>query len=365
VAALISRELENAPADPPGQQPREDPTTSFESAQPPSIGKSDLSAVFNRRSPATGPHCVDDVQRLSGGFSKETVRARVSDATGISTDVVVRKVMPGRRADGLRPEYDIVSFLAASAVPVPRPLWFDESALGGPAFATTAVPGRTIGNVWGWTEPPSLDVIRDLGRAMGVLHALDPSGLGNAPLPPLQSHRDHLAAIDERADVLAGLWDDDDPYRPVFQRVLDWLRVNAPADCTEQVLVHGDFALHNVLVADNRLTGLLDWERSHLGNPSEDLAYLKPSIDQAGAWDDFVEAYRRAGGPPVIVGDLAYFTVWQDLWRAVSSYRIRAKFLSTPTHLSDAISGLLMSPRFLTRAAHGMTTVQKTCENVP
>jgi aminoglycoside phosphotransferase (APT) family kinase protein len=189
---------------------------------------------------------------------------------------------------------------------------------------------------------------------MGTLHSLDPGGLAGAPLPPLSSQDDHLAAIDEREEVLRTIWRTDDAYRPVFARVLDWLRRNAPQDGAAGVLIHGDFALHNALVADDRLTGLLDWERSHIGNPSEDLAYLKPSIDQAGAWDDFVEEYRKAGGPPVVTRDLAYFTVWQDLWRGVSSYRIRAKFVAEPTQLSDAIAGLLMSPRFLARAARGL-----------
>jgi aminoglycoside phosphotransferase (APT) family kinase protein len=343
LAALVTRELGDVPT---GQAP----PTSFESAQPPSVSADDLLAAFTRHAPEMRPRSIEDVCRLSGGFSKETLQARLT-CKGTSTDVVIRKVAPGRRADGLRPEYDVVSFVAGSAVPVPRPLWFDDGGLGGPAFATTALAGRTVGDVWGWTQRPSLAVVRALARAMGTLHSLDPAGLASAPLPPLRSHDEHLAGIAERAEVLAGIWRADDAYRPVFERVLDWLRDNAPADCADHVLVHGDFALSNALVADDQLTGLLDWERSHLGNPCEDLAYVKPSIEQAGAWDEFVAEYRHAGGPPVATEDLAYFTVWQDLWRGVSCYRLRAKFLADPTQLSDATSGLLMGPRFLARAA--------------
>ncbi|PWI06190.1 phosphotransferase family protein [Streptomyces sp. NWU339] len=353
LTALVAQELGEVHTDDSGH-PQEDPTTSFESAQPPSVSEADLLTAFRRHAPHTRPRAVQDVRRLSGGFSKETARARVIDEEGNGTDVVIRKIAPGRRADGLRPEYDVVSFVAGSGIPVPHPLWFDEDGLGSPAFATTALPGRTVGNVWGWTQSPSLRLVRDLARAMGTLHSLDPGGLADAPLPPLSSQDDHLAAIDEREEVLQTIWLTGDAYRPVFARVLDWLRKNAPQDGAARVLIHGDFALHNALVADDRLTGLLDWERSHIGNPSEDLAYLKPSIDQADAWDDFVEEYRKAGGPPVNTRDLAYFTVWQDLWRGVSSYRIRAKFVAEPTQLSDAIAGLLMSPRFLARAARGL-----------
>ncbi|WP_054370951.1 phosphotransferase family protein [Rhodococcus rhodochrous] len=362
--ALIECELGAAPEDD-AERLREDLTTSFESAQPPSVTASDLEAVFDHHVTDVRPHEVTELRRLSGGFSKETLRAHVTDTTGIRQDIVIRKVSPGRRADGLRPEYDVVSFVASSNVPVPKPLWYDENALGGPAFATTAVSGRTMGSVWGWTESPSLEVVRDLARAMGALHSLDLSDLGNTPLPPLRTRSDHLAAIDERAGVLAEIWNTDDAYRPVFEHVLRWLRTNTPADCTAPVLVHGDFALHNVMVSNHRISALLDWERAHIGNPSEDLAYLKPSIDQAGAWDEFVDEYRTAGGPPVNSEDLVYFTVWQDLWRAVSAYRMRSKFLTEPTQLTDAISGLLMSPRFLSRAAAQVAKLSDEESTVP
>jgi len=58
--------------------------------------------------------------------------------------------------------------------------------------------------------------------------------------------------------------------------------------------------------------------------PAEDLAHLKPTLDQIGVWERFLECYQEAGGPPLVTHDLEYFIVWQDAWRAVSSFRIRA-----------------------------------------
>jgi len=332
----------------------ENASTTFESAAPPSLTEAEIVDVFREEVPDMGVTLVTGLRRISGGFSKETIRAVVVDESGAATDIVIRKVAPGRRADGLRPEYDVVSLVAASEVPVPQPLWFREDCWGTPAFAATGIPGSTLGNVWGWTEEPEPSVVRDLGHAMGALHAQDPSRLTSVPLPPLSTHNDHVAAIAERTRVLESIWSEDDAFRPVFERVLAWLRENAPADASTQVLVHGDFGLHNALFHGGRLSGLLDWERAHIGNPAEDLAYLKPTLDQIGAWGRFLEGYREAGGPPVVTHDLDYFTVWQDMWRAVSSFRIRAKFLAAPAQLSDAVSGLLMTPRFLGRAAHAV-----------
>lgn len=329
-----------------------DDSASFESASPPSLTEADVIASFRRGAPGHRADAVKDLRRISGGFSKETIRATVIDESHHETDVVIRKVSPGRRSDGLRPEYDIVALVASAGIPAPRPIWYLEDCLGTPAFAATGLPGGLLGNVWGWTEHPADVAVHDLGVAMGRLHSLDATSVENAPLPPLRTRQDHLDAVDERRDVVEAIWArGDDSFRPVFTLVLDWLREHVPEDSEAQVLVHGDFGLHNVLFSDGRLSGLLDWERTHLGNPAEDLAYLKPSLDQVGGWENFLSGYLEAGGPPPSTRDVDYFTVWQDLWRAVSSYRVRDKFLANPSQLADAVSGLLLTPRFLARAA--------------
>ncbi|HBY95564.1 MAG TPA: phosphotransferase family protein, partial [Chloroflexi bacterium] len=38
-------------------------------------------------------------------------------------------------------------------------------------------------------------------------------------------------------------------------------------------LIHGDFRVGNLLVTPDRLTGVLDWEFTHVGDPLEDLAW--------------------------------------------------------------------------------------------
>lgn len=356
VGSLLQVELGEigAGSDAQGEQ---DTSTDYESAQPPSLTEAEVLDAFRREAPDLHAASVTGLCRISGGFSKETIRAQILDESGAETDVVIRKVAAGRRADGLRPEFDVLSFVANSAVPVPHPLWFRADCAGTPAFAATGIAGALLGNVWGWTEQPAPFAVPDLGHAMGTLHSLSHSRLTSMPLPPLSTHQDHMAAIAERTAVVETVWNTDDAFRPVFERVLAWLRANAPADTSTEVLVHGDFGLHNALFDDGRLSGMLDWERAHLGNPAEDLAYLKPALDQIGAWDAFLDGYHVAGGPPVVTRDLAYFTVWQDLWRAVSAYRVRAKFLADPVQLPDAVSGLLMTPRFLGRAAHGVASL--------
>ncbi len=62
-------------------------------------------------------------------------------------------------------------------------------------------------------------------------------------------------------------------------------------------LLQGDVGLHNMLVVDDRLTALVDWEAATIGPPARELAAVWPTATALMPWDDFVYAYREAGGP--------------------------------------------------------------------
>jgi aminoglycoside phosphotransferase (APT) family kinase protein len=58
-----------------------------------------------------------------------------------------------------------------------------------------------------------------------------------------------------------------------------WLKNHVPADSTSPVLVHSDVGFHNILTLDGKITALLDWEFTHLGDPSEDIAYGRQFVE--------------------------------------------------------------------------------------
>ena len=62
-------------------------------------------------------------------------------------------------------------------------------------------------------------------------------------------------------------------------------------------LLQGDVGLHNMLVVGDRFTALVDWEAATIGPPARELAAVWPAATALMAWDDFADAYRRAGGP--------------------------------------------------------------------
>lgn len=65
------------------------------------------------------------------------------------------------------------------------------------------------------------------------------------------------------------------------------------------VLVHSDFNPPNLLVDADRLTGVLDWEFAHAGNPLTDIAnMLRPRPHQPDAFNQaFLAAYQKNAGP--------------------------------------------------------------------
>jgi hypothetical protein len=66
-----------------------------------------------------------------------------------------------------------------------------------------------------------------------------------------------------------------------------------------------------MLVEDDRLTALVDWEVAAIGPPARELAAVWPTATALMPWVDFVSAYREAGGPAEAVEP-----------RAVTYYRL-------------------------------------------
>ncbi|KAL4808797.1 kinase-like domain-containing protein [Aspergillus unguis] len=77
--------------------------------------------------------------------------------------------------------------------------------------------------------------------------------------------------------------------------LFNWLRDNVPHDSRPPVLTHGDFNVHNVLVKDDSVVAMLDWECADFAAPEQDLAYIHPVVSKKMSWDKFLDHYRASG----------------------------------------------------------------------
>ena len=70
-----------------------------------------------------------------------------------------------------------------------------------------------------------------------------------------------------------------------MNNLIEWLPKNIPDD-DETSIVHGDYRLDNMILKNNQVMGILDWELSTLGHPIADFSYHCLSWrNQEAFWD--------------------------------------------------------------------------------
>ena len=102
------------------------------------------------------------------------------------------------------------------------------------------------------------------GEAFARLHTI-----GEAQAPASLPRLSHTAYVDDLEAKLDAL----DNVRPAVRAGLAWLRAN-PVPEAPITLVHADFRNGNMVVDDNGLAAVLDWELAQVTDPMQDLAWM-------------------------------------------------------------------------------------------
>ncbi len=187
----------------------------------------------------------------------------------------------------LRPEYERLAWLDGE-LPVPEVLYFG-------AFDTrqylllSALSGTHADQPGCWADPAQQVAV--LAEGLRLIHALD---FRRCPFArPLDTMLALAQARLEGVLVDADDFDDErDGWSP--QAAFNELLATYPA-VEEQVWVHGDYCPPNVLLADGRISGFIDWGRAGIADPYQDLALAEREIaDNLGA--EWALAFLRAYG---------------------------------------------------------------------
>lgn len=242
-----------------------------------------LRSVMNART-------ISRLRRLSGGASRETWRF---EADG--SDFVLQRVRKGA-IGGLHGEPLVVAAAHAAGVPTPELVvdGSDRTELDLPFMIVRAVEGETIARKIlrddAYSHARSV-LTTQLGTAAAQLHSLDPSTV------PGLIDEDQIDRYQTALDTLG------EPH-PVFEAAFRWLVLNRPS-ATRQVVVHGDYRLGNIMVNEQGLAAILDWELAHLGDPMEDLGWLcvrawrfggAQPVAGLGTYDELFDAYEKESG---------------------------------------------------------------------
>lgn len=269
--------------------------------------------------------------RSTEGFSQETFRFDL-EVTRAGASTIERYVAKREPVAGLlepydlEPEFRVLHALSDDPFPSPPTPWFtrDPQVLDRPFYVMRCLPGEVpIPAPSADGRGPFDDAERaalgpEVARTLAELHAVDwrARGLGFLGDPGPGT----AAAARELARWEARIAASELPADPAITAALLWLRAHVPC-CDEVALVHGDYRLGNFLVergADGaHLTGVLDWEMVHLGDPLEDLAWCMSPLWRAGTeWasamlppDEMAAAYAAASGRVVDPARLRFYDV--------------------------------------------------------
>ncbi|MGW3955048.1 phosphotransferase family protein [Streptomyces sp. NPDC004752] len=334
---------------------------------PPGLDPDRLRGLLDRERPGLvgGPLTG---RLIEGGRSNLTYA--VTD--GRSTWVVRRPPLGHvlATAHDMAREHRVISALYPTRVPVPRPMLRceDPEVLGAPFYVMEFVEGtpyRTAEQLAPLGAARTRNAVLSLVDTLVELHAVDPAEVGLADFGRPEGFLDRqLRRWGKQLDSsrnreLAGI----DELHAALGRALP----NSPVP----TVVHGDYRLDNVLIdADDRITAVLDWEMSTLGDPLTDLGLLvmyslplglpgspvSTTAEAAGhpAPAELIERYAARSGRDVSAVSWYTALAWFKLAVILEGIHYRYTLGQTVGPGFDRIGDLV--PVFID---HGLTTLQE------
>jgi aminoglycoside phosphotransferase (APT) family kinase protein len=272
------------------------------------------------------PAKVHDLQRLTGGANRTTMSFEVGEVGEVG-----EAAEPGGRRRqliiqfgtpiedplaGIAPEITteqqarLMIVAERAGAPAPRVVAILEPADGlGEGYITEHVAGETLG----------VRIVRDdrfvaarrvmarqCGEILAAIHRID---LAEAPFLTRQDAAQHVAAHRRLIDS-AGF------KLPALELAMRWAAENVPRNQRLAVL-HGDFRTGNMIVGEDGIRCVLDWELAQAGDPMQDLGWLciktwrfggAEPVGGFGSREDLFAAYESASGHPV---DPAHVRFWE------------------------------------------------------
>lgn len=227
-----------------------------------------LAAYLGQRGYDSGPLTAGLIE---GGRSNVTYWIR-----GPRADWVLRRPPLGHvlaTAHDMAREYRVISALSGTAVPVPRPVLLceDPTVLGAPFYLMQRVAGtvyRSPSQTGALSRDQRTRLARTLIETLALLHRTDPAAVGLSKFGrpdgflARQVRRWGTQLAASRSRELPGI-----------DQLAARLAATVPPSGAAAI-VHGDYRLDNVLVRDDAVAAVLDWEMSTLGDPLTDLGLL-------------------------------------------------------------------------------------------
>jgi aminoglycoside phosphotransferase (APT) family kinase protein len=295
-----------------------------------------IRADLQRRLPGAADLTLENFVQTAVGWSHETY---VFDARWLENGRMVSRGFclrkdPGvgllRELSSLKEQFRVLKALEPTPAPAPRAYWYepDASILGGPFLVMEKIEGE-VPNPWSkagkqaYAEAAARGTLpRSFVEALAILHNLDWRAAGldflGVPGPGRDFARREIAKWE-------GLARESSPEpQPVLAEIIAWLKANAPA-AQRLAFVHGAYRTGNLMLHEDRVAAILDWELEVIGDPMYDVAYVLSDLNREGTpllsyvvdRELFITEYERLTGLTIDVEACRYYDVLYMMRTAV------------------------------------------------
>jgi aminoglycoside phosphotransferase (APT) family kinase protein len=290
---------------------------------------------------------------LSGGAIQENWALDVSFDSGTlagERKLVLRTDAPSGVAVSLGRAEEFALLRAAEAagvtVPTPHFLCRDPVVLGKDFIVMDRLEGVALGPKVVKDESLGGDreaLVERLGRELARIHSILPPRDDLAFLKSAENPgREAVAAFRGHLDAL------DEPH-PALEWGLTWCAGHTPA-AREITLVHQDFRTGNLMLDENGLTGVLDWEFAAWSDPMADLGWFcakcwrfgRPDLEAGGlgSRESFYRGYREESGREIDADAVAFWEVMAHIrWAVIALQQGARHYSGEETSLELALTG--------------------------
>jgi aminoglycoside phosphotransferase (APT) family kinase protein len=302
-----------------------------------------IASIRARLGDVLGQPPSGEIRRLSGGASRDTYLC----GGGSSGDVVLQ-IEHGGKPTGEPPgqaallEAALDAGVPVAAViahgeedPVLGTAWTVLKSLPGTADPKQILSAATAYEMRSKTLEEAPELLDSIAATLAVVHRMpaDP-----ALAPTVEEPLAQLHALHDRLG---------EPH-PTFELAFRILGSDRPP--SRLTLVHGDFRMGNLMVDRGRVSGVLDWELTHIGDPVEDLGWLcvpawrftRPDLPAAGLGtrEQLLSAYERHAGVPVPIAELRRWELAGTLrWGVICIMQAHTHLSGARTSIEHAVIG--------------------------
>jgi aminoglycoside phosphotransferase (APT) family kinase protein len=234
---------------------------------------------------------LSDFVHTAGGWSHEIhifYANWTEDGRAVRQGFCLRKD-PGagllRELSSLEEQFRVIKALEATLAPTPKAYWYEEDPLllGGPFFVMEKIEGE-VPNPWSragkqfYAEAARRGKLpRSFVEALASLHNLDWRSAGLDFIGVPGPGKDFV--LREIAKWESLIAQSIRKPEPVLTELLMWLKANAP-EAKRLAFVHGAYRTGNLIINDDAIAAVIDWELQVIGDPMYDVAYVLSDLNR-------------------------------------------------------------------------------------